>query len=80
MSLFRDIEGRLTDTSGDVMVKFKLREVEKVGIRSPIETIPPRGYGFKPGGRTAGGAREWIINNGTANELGAYEIEIIPLR
>ncbi|MGO8989042.1 MAG: RHS repeat-associated core domain-containing protein [bacterium] len=80
LSLFRDVEGTLPNTSGDVMVKFKLRDVEKVGVRSPIETVPSRGYGFKPGGRTAGGAREWIINNGTAHELGAYEIEIIPLR
>ena len=76
LSLFTDYEGTVPNISGDAVVQFKLRNIEGVGIRSPIETTPSRGYGFKHGGTTAGNAREWNINNGTASELGAYDLSI----
>ncbi len=80
LSLFTDYEGRTPNLSGDALVTFKVRDVNQVGLRSPIETNPARGYGFVYGGKTAGEAREWLFNNGTASELGIYDIKITPLR
>ena len=51
-----------------------------VGLSSPIETVQARGYGFVSGGRTGGDAREWNINNGTSGDLGAFDIQINPLK
>jgi len=34
---------------------------------------------FRYGGKTGHGAREWLFSNGTAMELGAYDIEVVPL-
>jgi hypothetical protein len=62
------------------MVTFKVKDLNGIGLRSPIETNPARGYGFVHGGKTAGGAREWLLNNGTAIELGVYDTKITPLR
>ena len=83
LALFVDPLGSVPNLSGDTMVRFRLHGITgegSVGIRSPLETQPPRGHGFVPGGRTGGDAREFIINNGTASDLGAYDIELIPLQ
>jgi len=80
LALFKDAAGTVPSMSGDTLVTFRIRDINKVGLRSPIQTVPPRGYGFVPGGRTGGGAREWLINNGTADELGIYDIQLTPLR
>jgi len=66
--------------SGDTLVTFRIRDLNGVGLRSPIQTVPPRGYGFVPGGRTGGNIREWLINNGTAGDLGIHDIQLNPLR
>ena len=51
------------DTSDFVVLKFKFREQADV-LASPVETPwKPRAYGFLPGGRTTGGAREWLIDS-----------------
>ena len=80
LSLFTDYEGKTPNLSGDAMVTFKVKDLNGIGLRSPIETNPARGYGFVHGGKTAGGAREWLLNNGTAIELGVYDTKITPLR
>jgi len=79
LSLFNDVEGTKPNLGGDVVVKFKIADEYSVGLRTPIETNPARGYGFKQGGQTEGAAREFNINNGTAEELGIYDIELIEL-
>lgn len=80
LSLFSDRAGKSPNLSGDAVVEFKLKSTENIGLRSPIETDPPRGYGYTPGGETAGDAREWLINSGTASEIGAYDIVVRPLK
>jgi len=80
LSLFANEAGTLPNLAGDAVVTFRLRDITRVGLRSPIETSPPRGYGFVHGGRTGGGAREWLFNNGTASQLGAYDLRISILQ
>ncbi|GIM57756.1 hypothetical protein CAPN006_21480 [Capnocytophaga canimorsus] len=80
LALFKDENATVPNLDGDVIVKFEVSDINKVGVTSPIETIPNRGYGFKHGGRTGGGAREWLFNNGTSNELGISNIELINLK
>ena len=79
LSLFSDAEGTIPNTSGDVIVEFRLNDPTSAGIRTPIETTPPREYGFEQGGTTQGEIPEWNINNGTADDLGATDISIRPL-
>ncbi len=65
LSLYSDKAGsNLVDTSDYVVLKFKFKpEIEK-SLRTPFETANnARNYGFVPGGTTAGGAREWLIDN-----------------
>jgi hypothetical protein len=78
--LFIDYESRTPNLSGDALVTFKVKDLNGIGLRSPIETNPARGYGFIHGGKTAGGAREWLLNNGTVSELGVCDIKITSLR
>ncbi|RUO76544.1 hypothetical protein CWI84_11685 [Idiomarina tyrosinivorans] len=79
LSLYTDYEGTVPNTAGDVVVEFTLKDPTKAEIRTPIETDPPRGFGFVQGGSTKGGAPEWNINNGTADEVGATDIIVRPL-
>ena len=79
MSLFSDPQGTVPHLGGNAIVQFRIKDLQAIGLRSPIQTVPPRGYGFVPGGRTAGGAREVLFNNGTAAELGAVDIRVVPL-
>lgn len=65
LSLYTDSAGKnLVDTSDYVVLKFRFKtEIEK-SLRTPFETLDnARKYGFFPGGSTAGGAREWLIDN-----------------
>jgi hypothetical protein len=79
LALFSDYAGNVPKLTGDALVTFKVRNLTGVGLRSPLETVPPRGFGFTPGGRTGGDAREWLFNNGTSSELGIYDIFVTPL-
>lgn len=65
LSLYNDEAGtQLRDLSNYVVMKFKFKETVATSIRSPLETDKSlRLYGFINGGRTKGGAREWLINN-----------------
>jgi hypothetical protein len=80
LSLFSDAAGTVPNTSSNTLVTFRIGNVNNIGLSTPIETVRPRGYGFIGGGQTAGGAREWIINNGTASDLGIYDIQLTPLQ
>lgn len=80
LGLFRDPAGTVPNLEGDAVITFRVKDQGKVGLRSPIETVPERGYGFVPGGRTSGGAREFLFNNGTSRDLGAYDITIRYLK
>jgi len=80
LSLFTNYAGTTPNLAGDVVVTFKVRDLYSIGLRSPIETAPARGYGFTQGGATGGGAREWLFNNGTASELGIYDIYLRSLK
>jgi hypothetical protein len=85
LSLFRDFEGSVPNTAGDAIVQFKLNDLSGLatpierGVVSPYGPVQPRGYGFKQGGTTAGNAREWVIQNGTAEEIGAHSFRVIYL-
>jgi hypothetical protein len=79
LSLYSDYNATISSYT-DSVVTFKIKNLNNVGLRSPIETVPPRGYGYVYGGRTRGLAREWIINNGTAEELGIFNIRIRKLK
>ena len=87
LSLYNDFDATLPNTSGDVLVQFKLKNIHnnslatpvEIGNASPFGPIQPRGYGFKQGGRTVGGAREWLIGNGTKDDIGALDIDLIYL-
>jgi RHS repeat-associated protein len=79
LALYRDPAGSQLNTRGDVVVEFTLQDPGRAGIASPIETSPPRDYGFVHGGRTGGGAREWVVANGTADELGATDVVLRQL-
>jgi RHS repeat-associated protein len=77
-ALFRDKAGTTPSLDGDALITFRLRDTSKVTC--PIEKLGGRGYGFTPGGHTGGGVREWVIQNGTAADLGAYDIHIQYLK
>jgi hypothetical protein len=68
LSLFSDSEGTnlVQLDSNYVVVEFKFNDSFYNGIRSPVETHPSRAKGFIPGGQTAGGAREWLIDSDAA--------------
>lgn len=88
LALYKDFEATQPNLLGDVVVKFRLRDARAAGLRRPSRQLEdtetgkkiPRGYGFKYGGRTGGGAREWVIKNGTAAEIGAFGIELSSLQ
>jgi len=87
LSLYQDFDATIPNTSGDVLVQFKLKDFNNNSLITPIEIgdtssfgpIQPRGYGFHPGGKTGGGAREWLIGNGTKDDIGAFDINLIHL-
>ncbi|MEO0336665.1 MAG: hypothetical protein AAF202_09730, partial [Pseudomonadota bacterium] len=64
----------------DVIVEFNFKGSIETGLRSPIE-LPNnlREYGFSPGGRTGGGAREWLID-GDAPRKGYIDLDSITVR
>ena len=79
LSLFSDRGATVPNTSGNAVVRFTIPNPGKARLRSPVQTRPARGFGFVHGGRTRGGAREFLVNNGTAGELGLEDLEILPL-
>ncbi|NRB42125.1 MAG: hypothetical protein HRU20_27255 [Pseudomonadales bacterium] len=87
LSLYQDFDATIPNTSGDVLVQFKLNDFNnnslmtpvEIGNTSPLGPIQPRGYGFEQGGKTVGGAREWLIGNGTKDDIGAFDINLINL-
>ncbi len=62
LSLFKDAKGTIAKNVDDyVVVEFKLKNSKR--ISSPIDLSgDSRKYGWIPGGKTTGGAREWIID------------------
>lgn len=64
--------------SNYVVIEFKFKDSFQ-GLRSPIEIDGGRGFGFLPGGRTAGGAREWLIDNDAAMK-GIIDLDSITMR
>ena len=73
LGLFQDPEGTLPrDISGFKLLRFRFRSPDLMSLRCPIEIVGGRGFGFLPGGRTVGGAREWLID-GDANIKGLIE-------
>lgn len=63
LSLFMDQAGTIpVDTSNYVVLKFKFKG-DTALLASPVEFGSQRGFGFLPGGKTVGGAREWIIDS-----------------
>jgi hypothetical protein len=62
LSLFNDAAGTVPKEGPFVKIDFTLPDGPGAsGLSSPIQTVPPRGYGFVPGGKTGGGAREWLM-------------------
>ena len=72
LTKYKDGSGLRADV--DTVIVFRRTNVE--GIRTPIETTEGRAWGFKQGGRTQGGAREWVVDSGTIQELRAQGLEI----
>ena len=66
LSLFSNADAtqyRNLDPMTDVIVEFKFKDNVATSLRSPTETANNlREYGFIPGGKTGGGAREWLID------------------
>ena len=63
LSLFQDHAGTLpVDTSNYVVLRFRFKG-DTALLASPVEFGGQRGFGFLSGGKTAGGAREWIIDH-----------------
>jgi hypothetical protein len=64
LSLYTDKAGtQLVDTAEHTVLKFKFKPDIQQSIRSPVELLEKRNFGFIPGGRTKGNAREWLIDN-----------------
>uniref|UniRef100_UPI003563E229 pre-toxin TG domain-containing protein n=1 Tax=Halobacteriovorax sp. TaxID=2020862 RepID=UPI003563E229 len=64
LSLYTDKAGtQLVDTTEYTVLKFKFKPDIQQSIRTPIELLEKRNFGFIPGGRTIGNAREWLISN-----------------
>ena len=81
LALFDDVAAtNLRSLSeNDVIVRFKFKAGVERSLRTPIET--PRNlrkYGFLPGGRTAGGAREWLIDSDSVKK-GFVDMESIVI-
>ena len=63
-----------------MIVEFKFKNGIATSLRSPVETPNNlRNYGFVPGGRTGGGAREWLID-GDAPIKGYIDLDSIKVR
>jgi len=80
LTLFDDFDATIPNLDGDTVVTFQINDLFRVGIRSPTEFDAPRGYGFQYGGKTKEEAREWLIDNGNASDLGIYNIQLLPLK
>jgi hypothetical protein len=87
MTTSREVAQRLTllDDLGNlrardyVRIDFRFKDSASSQLRSAIETSPPRGYGFAGRGRTAGGAREWLMNPEAEIEV-INEVPLAPFR
>ncbi len=67
LSLFEDRHGtKLKNIDDHVILEFDFKDNRADSIRSPIQYYKKekkvRKYGWVPGGRTKGGAREWLID------------------
>ncbi len=64
LGLYKDSSGvKLKDLNDFVIFEFDIKDLKNVNLRPPLEYLgKPRGYGFIPGGKTSGGAREWIVD------------------
>ncbi|WP_348686061.1 hypothetical protein [Aeromonas bestiarum] len=49
------------------------------GNASSFGPIQHRRYGFEQVGKIVGGAWEWLIGNGTKDDIGAFDINFIYL-
>jgi len=79
LTLTEDRAGTVLRTDGDTLVTFDVLDVDGVGLRSPIEVLGGRGYGFITGPGTRGRAIDWMMNNGTRMDLKACNIEFARL-
>jgi hypothetical protein len=82
LALYEDQAGTVYRKLGadDVIVEFKFKNGIATSLRSPVETPNNlRSYGFVPGGRTGGGAREWLID-GDAPIKGYIDLDSIKVR
>ncbi|MCX6127495.1 MAG: polymorphic toxin type 10 domain-containing protein [Proteobacteria bacterium] len=82
LALYEDQAGTVYRKLGadDVIVEFKFKDGVATSLRSPVETANNlRNYGFVPGGKTGGGAREWLID-GDAAKKGYVDLDSIKVR
>jgi hypothetical protein len=64
LSLYSDEAATtIANTSDAVALKFRFKGDVAASLRSPIELLEKRGFGFVPSGRTQGNVREWLIDN-----------------
>src|SRR5690606_29884426 len=67
LSLYKDKSGTiLKETDDYVVVKFKIKDINSSGIYTPMPLDSeknPRQFGWIFGGKTKGGAREWIMKS-----------------
>jgi hypothetical protein len=61
-------------TDADTVIVFKRAKPD--GISTPIDPKGDRGWGFKGNGKTEGGAREWVMENGSIQDMRAKGFEI----
>ncbi|MFW7380145.1 MAG: polymorphic toxin type 10 domain-containing protein [Oligoflexus sp.] len=83
LGLYTDKAGtKLKNTNDYVVVEFKLKDPSGPGISTPVDpTGTQRQFGWIPGGRTKGGAREWLINADAPNNgiIDLATVKIIEL-
>lgn len=64
LSLFKDAAAHIPhDLNDHVLVRFKLKVPESTAITSRFGRPNEYGYGHMPGGKTIGGAREYIVDS-----------------
>jgi hypothetical protein len=64
LALYSDTEGKVLRTFGnDVVVEFKFTAADNPLLSNAIGKPNSWGLGWIPGGRTAGGAREWLLDS-----------------
>ena len=79
-TILRKIGKKVDPDMSEVLVTFKFKDEIYSSIRSPIETPDNlRKYGFLPGGKTIGGAREWLIDSDAISK-GYVDISSLSIR